>query len=244
TESTDDLWTQTRDVAKPVLAKAATALRNDRRLLALSRLSAVRSALAAWTYVNEQPADRRNDAQALEAEWARVGELLRAEIAAPAPDALDGVTPALVRAEAEAALPQIRAYYASSLDYGRSTLPQYGFVYLGTARAQSDFVRFCRSLSTAAPPAPPLRSLRPELTALENDLLAAYRPPAAIDRHGEFVVAHSTLKEAFDLEAASLRRGALLRYLEAAMRVAPLRSATRAPLDAAGLASKLRDFDA
>jgi hypothetical protein len=45
-----------------------------------------------------------------------------------------------------------------------------------------------------------------------------------VDRHREFIVANSTLKEARELHALGLHHGALLRYLQAAVRVAPLRA--------------------
>jgi hypothetical protein len=54
-------------------------------------------------------------------------------------------------------------------------------------------------------------------------MLAVYRPPVSVDRHAEFIGASSALKEARELEAAGLRRGALLRYLQAAARFQPLR---------------------
>ena len=74
-------------------------------------------------------------------------------------------------------------------------------------------------------------------------MLAAYRPPASIDRHGEFIGASSTLKEARELDAAGLRYGALLRYLQAALRFAPLRKVPPS-VDAGALAKLLRGLDA
>ena len=66
-----------------------------------------------------------------------------------------------------------------------------------------------------------MRRLSDELDALEGELLSAYKPPASIDRHREFIAASSTLKEARELDAAGLSYGALLRYLQAVLRVAP-----------------------
>ncbi len=71
----------------------------------------------------------------------------------------------------------------------------------------------CRSLLVPGKRrTPALRSVRPEIEALESDLLTLYRPPVSIDRHQEFIVANSTLKEARELDAAGLRYGALLRW--------------------------------
>jgi predicted Zn-dependent protease len=89
---------------------------------------------------------------------------------------------------------------------------------------------------------PSLRSLEGELDALQGELLAAYRPPASIDRHREFIVASAAIKEARELEAAGLRHGALYRYLEAVLRVDLARAPATTP-DAEALASRLREWN-
>lgn len=217
-------WAEVKPASQPELARAQEDLRDGRRLLALLRLSNVRESLATTVYLSQRPAEQRKDMASLEAEWKRMGGELRDELGARSPSALDGVRPAAARALGEAALLQIRGYYEASLDYGRNTEPGSGLYYLGNAQAQRELVEFLRTLSEPSPRRPPsLRSLRPELDALEADLLAAYRPPVSIDRHGEFIVASSTLKEARELDAAGLHYGALLRYLQAALRIAPLR---------------------
>src|SRR6202035_5658668 len=193
-----------------------------------------------------RPAERRSE-PAFEAEWARMGGVLRADLGAPSAAAFDGVRPAAARALGEAALPQVRAYYQASLDYGKSTEPASGLYYLGLAQAERELAAFCRTLSAPSSlPPPPVRDLHAELDALEGELLAAYRPPASIARHGEFIGASSTLKEARELDAAGLRYGALLRYLQAAQRVAALRPPSPTPLDlaAGALARRLRELDA
>lgn len=217
-------WAEVKPASQPELARAQEDLRDGRRLLALLRLSNVRESLATTAYLSQRPAGQRKDMAGLEAEWKRMGGELRDHLGAPSSSALQGVRPAAARALGETALLQVRGYYEASLDYGRNTEPGSGLYYLGNAQAQRELVDFLRTLSAPSPrPAPALRSLRPELNALEADLLAAYRPPVSIDRHGEFIVASSTLKEARELDAAGLHYGALLRYLQAALRVAPLR---------------------
>src|SRR5262249_5912304 len=126
----------------------------------------------------------------------------------------------------------------ASLDYGRSTTTRYGLYYVGAARAQREFIAFERGLPAPSPskPEPPVRSIARELDALEDAILAAYRPPAAIDRHPDFIAASASLKEARELEAAGLRYGALYKYLQAAQRLPVAR-------DSAGVADKLEAFD-
>jgi hypothetical protein len=243
--SKDDTWTQTKEVSEPVLRRAEEALRDGRRLLALSRLAAVRVNLAAYEFLSGRPSEQRSDPAAFEAEWTRLGKVLREDLEPPSAAAFEGVHPAALRGIAEATLPQVRIYYDASLEYGRNTMPDSGLFYLDAARAQREFAAFCRSLSQPSSRRPPrLRGMRAEIDALEHDLLVAYRPPASIDRHGEFILASSILKEARELDGMGLRYGALLRYLQAALRTAPLRAAPPASLEADRLATRLRDLDA
>jgi hypothetical protein len=243
--SKEEMWTQTKEASEPVLRRAEEALRDGRRLLALSRLAAVRVNLAAFEFLSRRPADQRKDPAAFEAEWTRLGKVLREDLDAPSSAAFEGVRPAAVRGLGEATLPQVRFYYEASLEYGRNTMPDSGLFYLDAARAQREFATFCRSLSEpSARRMPRLRGLRAEIDALEHDLLAAYRPPASIDRHGEFILASSMVKEARELDGMGLRYGALLRYLQAALRTAPLRPTPPPSLEAGRLATQLRGLDA
>jgi hypothetical protein len=178
---------------------------------------------------------------AFEAEWTRVGAAIGGDVEAPASEALRGVQSSALRALGEAALLQVRVYYEASLDYGRSTQPESGLFYLGAAQAQREFAAFCRTLSTPSPRAVTLRPLGPDLDAFEGELLAAYRPPASIDKHREFIGISAALKEARELDALGLRHGALLRYLQAALRFGPLRAAPAA--DGATTRAALADLE-
>ncbi len=243
--ATDALWTQARQAAEPALGRAAQALSDGRRLLAIQRLAAARELLAASQYVAEQPG--KTDAAAFEAEWQHLGKTLASGVEAARSSTVANLRSAALRALAEAALSQVKVYRDASLEYGRNTMPENGFFYLGTARAQLALVELLPSFSTAgaggaARAAIAPRSLSAELDALEADLLAAYRPPAAIDRHPEFIRASAALKEARELEAAGQRHGALLRYLQAAQRVAPLRPSPPAPGEASAAAASLKEW--
>jgi len=241
--STDETWLQIKGGSEAGLAKADEALRAGRRLLALQRLGSVRVHLGAFSYTAAHP-DAARDEHSLEAEWSRMGRALRPDLGPLKAASLSSVSPLAVRALAEAALPQVREFYDASLEYGRNTMPSSGVFYLGSAQAQREFVAFCRSLSRpSSQTLPPLRPLSDELDALEKDLLAAYRPPASIDRHGEFIGASSVLKEARELDAAGLRAGAMLRYLQAAQRVAALRPAAVPGPDAAAVERTVAGFE-
>jgi len=231
--SKDENWQQLKSAVEPMLIRARAALESGRRYLALQRFAPVRVNLAASKWAASRPAAEKNEAAGFEAAWKHMGSVLKADLEPARPSALEGVTPAAVRAVGEASIPQIRAYYEAALEYGRATSPETGLYYVGLAQAQKDFVDFCRKISTSGGGSvPPLRSLEPELDALETELLALYRPPASIDRHSDFIGASATLKEARELDAAGLRHGALLRLLLAAQRAAALKPPDPATPDA------------
>lgn len=241
--ATDELWKDIKEGTEPALARVQKALADDLRLLALLRLEQVQEGLAAAAYLGERTAEQRKDMAAFEAEWKRMAGALEAHLGSPQPGAFDGVGPAAVRAMGEAALPRVRVYYDASLDYGRSTTPDSGLYYLGAAQAARDYAAFVRTLSPPSLLKPaPVRAIGAELDALEGEILTAYRPPLSIDEHREFITASSAVKEARELEAAGLRHGALLRYLQAVLRLASLRSTTAPP--GAALEGRLREMEA
>jgi hypothetical protein len=242
-DATGDTWDQIKPGAAPIIARAEEALRDGRRFLALQRYAAVSTNLQAAMYANKHTADDRKNQDRFESEWKRLGGSLRSDLQSPSPRALEDIQPAAVRAFAETALPQVRGYYDASLDYSRATMPGAGIFYLGAAQAQRDYVDFSRKLSQKTTRRqPPLRSIDADLDSLERDLLALYRPPLSIDKHPEFIGASSMLKEARELNAAGLRYGALIRYLEAARRAGQLRGTP--PLQRDELTKRLRDFEA
>jgi hypothetical protein len=221
--STDPMWLQVKDGMARAIAQAEGDLRAGRRLLALERLADVEPDLEASMYLGGlSPAERGTD-EAFEAAWMAAGKDLARDLGPPSPAALVGVQPAAVRAIGETAIPAVRAYYEASSEYGRNTMAEAGLFYLGVARGQLGLAALCRKISvSSARRPPPLRSIRGEIDDLEGELLAAYRPPASIDRHKDFIAASATLKEARELDAAGLRYGTVLRYLQAALRTARL----------------------
>ncbi|HEX9186127.1 MAG TPA: hypothetical protein VGB87_03570 [Vicinamibacteria bacterium] len=247
-ESTDDTWKQLKAGAEPLMAQAQAALASGRRLLALQRFLAARAQLSAAAYAQAPPARAAKDAGGFEAEWTRMGGALGDRLARPSPGALDGVRPAVLRALGEVALPQSRVFYDASLEYGRATMPEYGLHYLGQARSAGETVDLCRALAEPGGERPPgVRSVGSEIEALEEEMLAAYRPPLSVDRHAEFIAASAQLKEARELDGLGLGHGALLRYLQAAQRFWPLREArgsgAAAGRDAEPLGGRIRAFE-
>jgi hypothetical protein len=245
--SNDELWPDVKKSTEPALARTRAALDAGRRWLALQRLASVAVNLDGSAYLQQRTINQRTEAADFEKEWTRIGEVLQKELAPIPPESLQGIAPAAVRAVGETALFQVRPFYESSLDYGRSTMPDAGLFYLGSAQAARDLAEKSRALSVPSKEAPPpLRSLAPEIDALEAELLATYRPPVSIERHSEFIGASSMLNDARKLDAAGLRYGALLRYLQAALRTATLKASPAADLSAlrARLPEMTRRLDA
>lgn len=239
--ASDDNSVQVRRVVTPALSQARGSLVAGRRLHALLRLGAARTFLGALTYTREHPEAARSQ-EALEAEWQRAGATLLAETPEAAARSLANVRPAAVRAMGEAAIPAVRISYDASLSYGRATIADAGLYYLGEAAAHRQFVALVRSLAeTTSAREPAFRRIGPEIAALQSEMLAVYRPPVSIDRHPEFIGASAALKEAHELDAAGLPRGALLRYLQATLRFQPLRANPPA-FDAAMTPARLREF--
>jgi hypothetical protein len=228
---TGQLWLDAKKAGETALAQAREELRAGRRLLALELLTRVQVSLGAGLYLTGRPQAEHKDHAAFEAEWKRVGTALQ-DVVSPdgrAADIVAGVRPALVRGLAELSLTQAHDYYAASLEYGRNTEPQFGLYHLGAAQAQRGFIDLARDLTIGSSTRQPqLRSVRTEIDALQGALLEAYRPPASIDRHAEFIVVSAALKEAREQDVAGHRYAALLRYLQAAQRVAMLTGGERA----------------
>jgi hypothetical protein len=235
-------WKQVKGFSEPVLARTKSALDANLDMLALQRLATVRTYLAASEYVSHLPEHTKLDSLGLIAESAQTARQLADAMVPGKPDEFAGMHPAALRALAEAARPQVRIYHETALDIVTAVEPEFGFYYLGQAVAQHQFLAVARSLSTrSGPGVPGLRSIAPELDSLETQLLAAYRGAVSIDRHSEFIAASSTLKEARELDGLGLRYGAMLRYLQARQRVAPLRP-TPPSLGAAELRARLDAF--
>ena len=162
------------------------------------------------------------DIGALESLHEEVGNEMR-RMAEPRPAAL----PAVIRALVEAERARGWTYHTASLEQGRATGVEGGLYYLGEARSHMDYARFLQELPFAEPgvPVPSLPGLDAFLEDIEAELLALYRPPAALGRHGHFIEASARLKFARELRDAELGPAALREALEARRGVHRLQSA-------------------
>lgn len=226
-DSTNELWLQVKAGGEPILTRAAEALAEGSRHLAVYRFAVASNYLEAGRYLNEADSMAHHEVAAFEAQSKRTADQLSAHYslepqpsviqpAAPQDDTYAQISPASTRALAESSVPQIRTYFQTGFEYGRATVPEYGLYYVGNAVSAANWVEICKRISTDSDkPSPVVPSLHRELDALEATLLAAYRPPVSIDHHSDFILANSTIKEARELDAVGLRYGALLQYLHA-----------------------------
>jgi hypothetical protein len=226
-----------RATAAPV-ASAEQALAQGRPKFALLRLGAARVTLEPGLHAAPQGGRTTAD---FEAEWQREG----ARFAPPAEAGrrFAAVTPALAKALAQAGAAQAHGTYDASLAYGHATESIFGWYYLAQAGSHLEFAEFAAKALPADPKrrAPALRGLTPEIKALRAEMLAVYKPPLSIDRHPEFIGASAAVKEAMEYSAAGLHEAALLRYLQAAVRFAPLRADAK-PLAAEALAAATKEW--
>jgi hypothetical protein len=113
--------------------------------------------------------------------------------------------------------------FQTSRAYAEVTNAGAGLYYLGQAKASADFAAFCRGVGAPRRGGPlALRSLAPELAALQAKVDAAFQPPRSIEQHPAFIALNATLKLAGELEAQRLYAGALYQYLDAVQQLATL----------------------
>jgi hypothetical protein len=124
--------------------------------------------------------------------------------------------PAAIQALAQSAEGRTQALLEGGRGFATATAPKDGLLYLGEAQGEAEFARFCTTLKLSYHGSPlPLRSMLPELQALQEKTNAAFQPPRSIDLHTRFIALNSTIKFAGELDASRSYAGSLYQYLEA-----------------------------
>lgn len=197
------------------LKAAAEAVDAGLLYLSLERLSQASNIIqGARSYV-DKTAVVNNNLPAFETEWAKTSKILAALDQQLASKNWSRDRAAL-RALAEAARVKSIPLMDGSRGFATATKPNDGLFYLGQAQGEAEFSRFCASLNLPRTARPlPLRSLLPELQALQDKTNAAFQPPRSIELHPRFIALNSTLKLARELDSSKLYAGALYQYLEA-----------------------------
>jgi hypothetical protein len=209
--STSEDWKSIKEGSEPLLQRAEKALATGHRNFALHLFAIVQANLAAEKYRNEPPGNSKNLSE-LEKEWRKKGS----ELQSAAKVTNFKQIPASVRAVAEASLSEIKAFYHSSLEYGKSTAAEHGFFYLGASQGRLELVRLLSTVQAQDSLKPPeFPGLADEIEATEDAILAEYKPPASIEHHPIFIRASGLNKQAHELYAAGMNYGALYKMLDA-----------------------------
>lgn len=179
---------------------------------------------------------------AYEAKWGKANVLL-AEFEEEAAKRDWSRAPAAVRALSETAQARAVPLLEGGRGFATATAPKDGLFYLGQAQGEAEFARFCASLKFGETRKPlPLRSMLPELVALQQKTNAAFQPPRSIELHSRFIALNSTIKLALELDERKFYAGALYQYLEAvrhyAMLDAPAVDASRHAALIAGITAE------
>ena len=210
------------------LERAKAALDAGRALLALYLFEMPWESAKAWTFVKASSAVATPEAFANT--WTAAGE------PRPVPAPRGGRRPVLVDAIASAAEARGATTYHASRPYGEDSGLAGGLYYLGESHAVMRFAAMARSLEwPAAGPAPPLRSLAPELSALDTEMTTAYETMEPAN-HPTYIVASAALKQARTLNDHGHYAAALLQYLLSRYIFAPLRGPAAREATAARIA--------
>jgi hypothetical protein len=127
-------------------------------------------------------------------------------------------SPEVVHALWEAAQGSATPLLDGGRGFATATNPVDGLFNVGQAMGEAEFANFAASLNLPrSKDALPLRSILPELTALQAKTNAAFRPPKSIDLHSRFIAINSALKVAQELDARKFYAGALYEYLDAVL---------------------------
>src|SRR5690242_16597691 len=114
-------------------------------------------------------------------------------------------TPAAIRALVDTARVKAAALLDGGRGFATSMKPQDGLFYVGEAEGLAEFAGFCARLgANYSGQAANIRSVAPELRALQDKTDAAFVPPVSIEKHPSFIGLNSSIKLARELEEAKL----------------------------------------
>lgn len=196
------------------VAKVEEAFHQSRNYLGLMLLQRVEAGLLTDQYRLSKSELEKQGTEAFEREWQRLGVELTAsknQRSVPSSPSL----PVAVQAILDRSQTQVQPYYQSGRLYGLNTTIDSGLYYLGLATAHYDFAVFCQGLRFSRQPIPlRLRSLEPELSKLEAEILQAYKQSDVGKQQSAYNQVNASLKMALELNQEKRFGGALLQYLE------------------------------
>ena len=197
------------------LSDSSAALAAGRVYLSLEKLAQAEDFLQGARSVEDKAEAIRDSLPAFESEWEKASLQLTA-LDKSARQRDWSHAPAGVRAISEAAQGRTLPLLEGGRGFASATKPRDGLFYMGEAQGEADFATFVSRLNLQRKPAAiPLRSVLPELVALQEKTNAAFQPPRSIDMHPRFIALNSSIKFARELDSSRSYAGALYQYLEA-----------------------------
>ncbi len=217
--------TELRGVSSTIgdfLRQARESLDKGQVYASLEKLDLATDYLAGVRLLEEKAEVVGNDLPAFEKEWGRASLALTALDRDVRTKKWDN-SRAAVRALAETALVKTTPLLEGGRGFATATKPRDGLFYLGQAQGEAEFAKFTGTLNLPRTSrAFALRSMLPELQALQQKTNAAFVPPRSIDQHPRFIALNSTLKLAHELDSSRFYAGAMYQYLEAVRHFAML----------------------
>jgi hypothetical protein len=197
------------------LKDADAALSAGRLYLSLEKLGEAEDFLQGLQVVNEKATAIKDSLPAFESEWGKASlQLTALEKTARHRDWSRASV--AIRAISEAAQGRAIPLLEGGRGFATATKAKDGLFYMGQAQGEATFAVFVSRLhSPRAVTAMQLRSVLPELEALQEKTNAAFQPPKSIDMHPRFIALNSTIKFARELDSSKAYAGALYQYLEA-----------------------------
>jgi hypothetical protein len=197
------------------LTGAASALAAGRLYLSLEGLGRAEDHMHGARTLDAKADEIKDSLPAFESEWNKASVQLTA-LDKSARGKNWSHTTAGVRAISEAAQGRAIPLLEGGRGFATATKPKDGLFYMGQAQGEMAFAEFVSRLTAPRKAAPaPLRSILPELEALQEKTNAAFQPPRSIDMHPRFIALNSTIKAARELDSSKAYAGALYQYLEA-----------------------------
>ena len=195
------------------LKEAESARAAGRLYLGLENLGQAEDYFQAVRTIEAKADAIKDNLPAFEAEWGKAS-LEYAVLDKQARQRDWGRFPAAVRALSESAQGRTIPLLEGSRGFATATKPQDGLAYLGEAKGEAAYASFLYGLSvTRKGTLFPLRSVLPELEALQEKTNAAFQPPRSIDMHPRFINLNATIKFARELDSSKSYAGALYQYL-------------------------------
>jgi len=212
---TDPDFAQVGDMVNVALQASAQASDAHHLFLSLESLGQAEDLAGGIRAIVDMPPLAKSDLPAFESEWGAVSQRLT-RLDKEAHGRKWENTPVAIRALSEAAQGRAIPLLEGARGFAIANGPADGLFYMGQAQGEAEFASFCATLILPTAKAKfPLRSLVPELQAMQTRTNAAFVPPQSIELHSRFIALNSAIKLANELDSTRFYAGALYQYLEA-----------------------------